>query len=611
MKLKLLLAWAPLFLLGACSFKSEDNAGTNPNVPTVTELKIDPNGDSDGDMMNNSEEINKGRNPFVADIPEIKMQFMKDFKMNYSINNNNLQVDSVRDIRGRSFEYRLGELSINKIAKKTTAHFARYDGVVLGDYKDIDLTRVSYPYISPKYIAELSFNHEVGEITSVNMSFTNTLKLERNKGFQDVSNPIFNFHMFNYETGEYDLISQQKLNKSVYEGVLEKFDVNLSELPAKLLKENFLQYGELLTAEIEDYDIPSLNTTYKKLMSSVLEKCVPITIITPNGTTVKYITLNDSNNRLGQFLKHLYGDDFKVENNSLMQAEGLVNNLPKYVLLSELTSNTKNGKWFILTNDRINDDVFQYHFKKTDKVVLNYMTGDELSAQVQKQGIVSIKNISSDKYQKDIEIGEVGQNDELQIELMSKRITTDVLKEIQWGFQDSVGNHSWIFWYADQTNEPFSFVEPRIKSRVSLVLNGTEYPLTKLIDDKVATILINENSLKISINSISKVFSLNSDESFNLALRIQPDNYQQESGLWVTALGGWWASQPGCGSADSVCRNYARSGGIPVDRICNRITGGIMDACQGSLKDEYRRQTKTLQRDMHFDASFLLVNKYN
>ena len=140
--------------------------------------------------------------------------------------------------------------------------------------------------------------------------------------------------------------------------------------------------------------------------------------------------MDSLHNHLGQFLKSIYGSNFKIENNKLVQIDGLANNLPKYKLLSELASQTKVGNWFILINNSINDDVFQYTFKKGDKIVLNYMTGDELSNQSYKKNIATLPSLSSDKFTRDFEIGEVGQNDELQIVLRAQNLTVDYTNSI-------------------------------------------------------------------------------------------------------------------------------------------------------------------------------------
>ena len=607
---KIFLAISVFLTLLACSIKPEKHKNAEEVNANSSELKIDPNGDSDGDGLKDGDEVAVGRNPFVAEIPDLKLQFMKDFTLSYDLEGNAYQIDSFRDIRSKNFEYRVGDITLFDIVKKTTAHFARYDGVVVGNYKDIDLTRVSYPFVSPKFIALQSFNQKIVLYKNSKVIFTNTLKLERNKGLQMIVNPTFNFHYFNYETGEYELIAQKKIEKSIYEGVLEKFDIILEGLPQKLIEENFLQKGEFITAEIDDFEIPSLNTTYKKLMNSVLEKCIPITVISPVGTRVYYVTLNSLQNHLGQFLKSIYGSNFKIENNELVQIDGLTNNLPKFKLLSELANLTKVGNWFILINDKINDDVFQYTFKKGDKIVLNYMTGDELSNQSYKQNIATLPSLSSEKFTRDFEVGEIGQNDELQIVLRSKKLTTDYTNSISTGFNDSFGNSSWIYQFVQKRDEDFSFADTAIQKRLALVLDGKEYPLLDLIKGKVVTATFDEGSLKISAPSVAKAFSLESDETNKLMLRVYPENHQEDVGVWITGIGGFIAGQSGCNSADAVCKGWM--GGIPSTGVCSHLQQlPLTNNCTGVLRDEFRRKTQTLQRDLNFDASFLLVNKYN
>ena len=81
-----------------------------------------------------------------------------------------------------------------------------------------------------------------------------------NRGFQKISNPIFNFHFFNYETGLYELVGQKDFDKDVFEGVLERFDVNLDIQNSEQLIANFSKRGEFLTAEIEDFEIDDLKS---------------------------------------------------------------------------------------------------------------------------------------------------------------------------------------------------------------------------------------------------------------------------------------------------------------------------------------------------------------
>ena len=88
MKLKTILVMASFCLFSACAFKkgSDVGGGTSSVNGMTTQVEIDPNADSDGDGVKDQDEINLGRNPFVADIPELELKFMKDFLENITQN---------------------------------------------------------------------------------------------------------------------------------------------------------------------------------------------------------------------------------------------------------------------------------------------------------------------------------------------------------------------------------------------------------------------------------------------------------------------------------------------------------------------------------------------
>jgi hypothetical protein len=597
-------------VLMSCSVKHDaPPTGVTSVKGIVVGLQIDPNADSDGDGIKDADEVALGRNPFVADIPELKLQFMKDFTLSLEGDSGKQLIDSLKDIKSQSYEYNVGDYSINLIAKKTTAKFARFDGVVVGTYNDVDLTRTSYPLISPQFIAKQNFL--LGDVGLKNSSvvFTNTLKLERNRGFQSIANPVFNFHYFNYQTGEFELLAQKKIEKVIYEGVQEKIDIGLDDLPATLIKENLLKKGEFITAEIEDYEIPSMGTTYKKLMAKIAQSCIPITIITPTETKVYYVALNANSNHLGQFLKSLYGANFKIENNQLVQIGGLSNNLAAFKLLSELKNQTKEGKWFVLFNNHINDDIFQYVFKKDDRIVLNYMTGDELAQQGFNQTITTLKDKKSETVTQDFEIGEIGQNDEVQIILKANQILIDEIISAGYSWSNTAGSGSWSYRYLSTRPESYTFTAEGIQKRIAFVLNGKEIDLTRLIAEKNATVVFSDSEIKILVKNSAKTFGLEIDDSYLLMLRIYPENHNEDIGVWNTGAGGWKGGQSGCAGADAVC--YKGTTGIPIGQVCARIQTDLANECTGVLKDEYRRKSQLLKRDLVFDANFLVINKYN
>ena len=69
-------------VLMSCSVKHDAPAvGTNLVKGITAGLKVDPNADSDGDGVKDQDEINQGRNPFVAEIPELKVKFLQNYKI--------------------------------------------------------------------------------------------------------------------------------------------------------------------------------------------------------------------------------------------------------------------------------------------------------------------------------------------------------------------------------------------------------------------------------------------------------------------------------------------------------------------------------------------------
>ena len=255
--------------LFSCGFSSEETetsfSDVKPQLNGDTNgqsSEFDKEGDYDGDLISNQREIDLGRNPMVADIPSLEFKFMKDFNLK---SGESSLIDSQRDIIGKKYQYRVGDYLIKEIAARATTRFARFGGVVEGHFEPVDLTRIRYPKFSKSFLLEGN-TQALRASPDTSVSFKNTISLKRNRGFQKISNLIFNFHYFNHETGLYDLVGQKVFENDVFEGVLERFDVNLDIQNSEQLIANFSKRGEFITTEIEDYEIDDLKTNYKSLM---------------------------------------------------------------------------------------------------------------------------------------------------------------------------------------------------------------------------------------------------------------------------------------------------------------------------------------------------------
>ncbi len=606
-----IIIFLSLVCICSCGFNSEEDDSSvpseKPRLVTDQGPNFDKDGDYDGDLVSNQNEIDMGRNPYVADIPQVDFKFMRDFSLNEA---DTALIDSQRDIIGQKYEYRIGDFLIKEITARETARFARFGGVVEGHFDPVDLTRIRYPKFSKSFLLKTHKNLPVNN-GNTSLSFTNTISLKRNRGFQKISNPAFNFHYFNYETGLYELVGQKVFEKGVFEGVLEKFEVNLDLQNKEQLFDNFFNKGEFLTAEIDNYEIDDLKTTYKSLMSSVKEKTIPVTVITPLDSQTQYVALSSKHNKLGHFLKSLYGDNFKVKEDNLVQIGGFVNNLPSIEELRNLKGETKKGKWFVLLNKATNFNLFDYEFQKGDQVVLNYMTGDELASFEKSYQLKRPIGYQSGLDYEDIELGEFSLNDSIRINLQSNHIRYEYYKVGTFGFNDSAGHSSWRLHDQVERKDSLNFSRDENLQRLSLIINGQEFKINDLISSNKIQANFKGPDLDLSISKVHEAFSLTEDDFYSLSLRVYPNNYTADIGLWLTGIGGWIAGQSRCGSADAVCKGWYQTNGIPLGRVCSHIQPNFTNNCTGVLKNEYRKRSKTLRRDLNFNYSFLITHRFN
>lgn len=86
------LIFGVLLLNTSCSFKSKSNdQAVKDDIKPNTELSpIDLSKiDSDGDMVNDLAEKDRGTNPNIADLPQFNLKFMQDFSVKINWDNGN------------------------------------------------------------------------------------------------------------------------------------------------------------------------------------------------------------------------------------------------------------------------------------------------------------------------------------------------------------------------------------------------------------------------------------------------------------------------------------------------------------------------------------------
>jgi hypothetical protein len=151
-----------LMVLASCSFKSSDQGGDGSGGATAStsDLKIDPNGDSDGDGIKDVEELSRGSNPFLADLPDLKVRFLQNYKI--EVFYHPVSGDAVADQKiavintdvmdtNPDFKFRVGNVFARGHALKTAASFGRFSSHSSGVFEEHDLSWVSYPELDPKF----------------------------------------------------------------------------------------------------------------------------------------------------------------------------------------------------------------------------------------------------------------------------------------------------------------------------------------------------------------------------------------------------------------------------------------------------------------------------
>ncbi|MCY4645018.1 MAG: hypothetical protein OXB88_10400, partial [Bacteriovoracales bacterium] len=391
-------------LLASCSVKHDS-------------LDIPLGLDSDGDTVSDYLEIKEGRNRFVADLPDLRVRFLQ----NYTIAINYIKdgkegvftIDTKAARGDPHFRYRVGDRTAKHLAFREAARVGRYATHHTGEFSEQDLSWIRYPTLSPAFSLKAlgEFQRVLGDdfssIQNIRVTLENSVKLKGNGLFSSIANLEVNLRYYDREKESYVHLGTQKIERHFSEGVNETFRVVLENVPLNLIRDSYFWRGEFIISEIKDYEIPSLKTTYRKLLNGVREQTLAVLYNTPLESTVYRIALGDKGKRnFHDILKIAFGNQFTIENDRLTQITQFTSNLGDYTYLKELKDFDKRGRWFVLTTP-IKKHYLDHRFKKGDKIAVSYITGDVLASQKKdviqsygghstKDGIIELGDVSSE-----------------------------------------------------------------------------------------------------------------------------------------------------------------------------------------------------------------------
>ncbi len=544
--------------LVSCSVKSYGDAEQKPKRRIDS---LSATNDSDGDLMNDKAEGDIGRDPFIADLPSIRVRFLQNYKISVFYkelatgNEGQFEIDTKVGANNPDFKYRVGNVFLRESSYRTAASIGKFSDHSWGDYKEHDLTWVKYPDIDQRFFQEnvmrysKFFNEEHFLISNITVELENSIKLNANTDYRQISNPELTFRFYNYESENYEVLHSEVVDKNILAGVNEIVTIKFENVNPKLISENYFKKGEFIISELTNYEIPKLKVDYKKLAKSISSKTIPVVHNTPLETRVDYVAVGKGV-KFSKVLSTLFGKKFLIENEKLKSINQFKDNLPRYEYLSELRSQDKKGSWFVFTN-RLNKHYLEHDFTSKDVISLSYILGKDLSSQVdEKVFSYSAEVETTDHYQTYV-LGNVFPNSEISFFIESKRIFGEKVK--QW--TDFVANTpcggrrncvsipfrcDLSFNIFETLNSTLSFSKD-LKGEINqlfLIVNGNEYKLVDLINEKKLSLSWSELGLSISIKNINEIQEISNTDENVLALKVSALRSSLFNGVKLVRMGG-------------------------------------------------------------------------
>jgi hypothetical protein len=582
--MKFILSTLLILLITSCGFISSDEEQDVSQAEKTNPLTqgLAPSEDYDGDLVTNEQEQLQGRSPIIADIPSVRIRFLQNYKISFEYKSlsdgtiGNFEINTSTHQDNPDFKYRVGEVFIRNESFNAAASIGKFSTHSWGNMNEHDLSWVSYPEADTRFYSEkvlkykAYFNKEKFEITNISIVLENNIKLKANTGLGEIKNLSLNFYYYDYEKESFELLETSLVKRNFQAGINETFEVTLDNVPEKLLSTNYFQKGEFIISELGDYEIPSMKTTYKKLLISVKEKSVPVIYNTPLNSEVSYVGVNGGTASLSTILNSLYGNKAIIEQNKLRKINQFETNLPDFIYLKEIREHDKKGKWFVFTN-QLRQHYLDHQFSPKDIISLSYITGKTLSAQRQEKVVSYRENADSSDSRKLFALGNVSPNSRIHFQFRPKAL---------WGEQytqtsDTVtntGRCSGNCYRADlkchiqvnlfgPINQKLEFSSDftKILPKINLLVNQQEYSLSQLLsENKLDLHWVGEN-IHIDIKNISAIQEINDIDENVLSLKLQRKIETTFNGVYLTGAEGQRST-----SCTGIATQLAGSKGWPL-----------------------------------------------
>lgn len=576
-----------LLLLSSCSFNSSEDQPLTPENGSQGSDSLRRDGqnhelsadqlkelNTTGDLISDYDKLQKGLNPFIAEVPELRIRFLQNFKITifweYRSKQSNEVTRSGETILfdtqiGRddsSFQYRVGSIFARDKAHQEAARVGRFNTHTWTELQEHDLTWVKYPEIDSseflKTLLEKSDLFEMKElkdetyhISNIQLELENTARLNRSPIYRSVRNLELSFYYYSYSREAWELIEVAKIDRNFLSEQTETFKVIIDNAPLELIRDNFLTKGEFIVSEINNYSLPDKEgVDFKTLMNSIKNKSTQVIIDTPLNIDRYFVASRNGKSRANNLLTQLMDKNFRVENEQLTKLGQFENNLQDYTYLEEVKLEDKKGRWFIFT-ERIDRHYLDHEFGPSDTLILSYLTGKDLAKQSQEKVHTLRQKITGGDDYEIYPLGNISRNSSVALQLRPERRYGKNIKTFSDQIYSPGGtcgrncispHFTCKFDVAiiEDRNEPFTF-EKDFKGEledIELIINDSVFLLTKLIrENKVSTKWLKGN-LHLTINDLTQIQDFHEAEENVLFLKLKTPSKSTFNGIKMTSMTG-------------------------------------------------------------------------
>lgn len=566
-----LLILITMMSIAACSFKNDDKNNTSParDERRIGELSPDElkKMDSDGDFISDFDELEKGLNPLIANIPEIKLNFSKAYTVKIKVKDLasneiiDLKIEQAVDENDPDFQFKTGRIYDRDYIHQVSARNGKYSSYTVGEINKINLNKISYPEISSnklhswrlKYLQY--FNTKKYEIIESEILIKNSLSFKKPSNIAMIKNLKLGIKYWDFKEDQFKEIHEEVMTDHFETGAFNEFDLKITNPPVDFFKHSLFKKGKFLVAEVKDYEIPSLDVTFKTLSDSVLRKTTPVIHDSPLATDIYWVATSRRYKDFTEILKLIFDDNMRVEDEKLTKVIAFENNLPDFEYLSEVKELKKKGKWFVLTNS-LNHHYLSHKFTPKDVIAISYITGDVLSSQIEnnRSGLNRIfSEASSSTTSIKKKLGKVLKNS--QVELAFKGVYkkgTNVKTDGPLWYREDRYLKVYCEWEVNTLHdyEGAWDISKKLNDDIESVwlnINDKSFKITDLIANKQVDSSFQNHILTVKINDFKKIDeSFDELSTFDIGLEFFPTSktvfvgsrlYKQEGKHWQSCAG--------------------------------------------------------------------------